>query len=137
MSLSPDYQRKTSILIHFQENKGGFGSLSLPFLYVTTAKAPLLELEVCGLSSEPVEVSVTLNSRFAVKWNFVPTSADVNTSVMVIVPEVPAANSVGVEVQLPEGHWKERPGNVLPVLAMKTCRYSAVVSKLVTLAVKV
>jgi hypothetical protein len=94
-------------------------------------------LEVCGLSSDPVEVSVALNSRFAVKWNFVPMSVIGSTSVMVIVLEAPAANSVGVEVQLPEGHWKERPEIVLPVLEMKTCRYSGTASKLVTFAVKV
>jgi hypothetical protein len=105
------------------------GAFSVPFLYGTIAKAPLLALEVCGLSSDPVEVSVVLNSRFAVKWNFVPMSADVRTSVMVIVPEVPAANSVAGEVQLLEGHWKERPEIVLPVLEMKTCRYSETASK--------
>jgi hypothetical protein len=95
-----------------------------------------LALEVFGLRSDPVVVSVVLNSRLAVKWNFVPMSADVRTSVMVIVPDVPAANSVGGEVQSPDGHWNERPGNVLPVLEMKTCRYSETASKLVTLAVK-
>jgi hypothetical protein len=83
-----------------------------------------------------VEVNIVLNSRFAVKWNFVPMSVVGRTSVMVIDPEVPAVNSVGGEVQLPEGHWNERPGSVLPVLAMKTCRYSETASKLVTLAVK-
>jgi hypothetical protein len=89
------------------------------------------------LSSDPVVVSVVLNSRVAVKWNFVPMSADVRTSDMVIVLEVPAANNVGADVQLVEGHWKERPGSVLPVLEMKTCKYSETGSKLVTLAVKV
>ena len=108
----------------------------LPFLYATTAKAPLLELEVCGLSSDPVEVSAVLNSRLAVKWNFVPMSVVGRTSVMVMVPEAPAANRVGGEVQLAEGHWNERPEIVLPVLEMKTCKYSGTASKLVTLAVK-
>ena len=108
----------------------------LPFIYATIAKAPLLEFDVCGLSSEPVAVSAVLNSRFAVKWNFVPTSVDGTISVIVIVPETPATNSVAGEVQLPEGHWKDRPEIVLPVLAMKTCRYSGTASKLVTLAVK-
>jgi hypothetical protein len=95
------------------------------------------------LSNEPVEVSVVLNSRFAVKWNFVPMSFIVRTSDIVIVLETPAAKSVGAEAQLTsdavgvlEGHWKERPEIVLPVLEMKTCRYSGTASKFVTLAVK-